>query len=114
VTLYGGVHRGTAARPNANPVLAWMRDDDIAHDPWGTAMAWEFAVCDYLHHVALTDPPEECGYQSAAVRQGEGYEEEGWPAGAIVEMAADTYTLAMAARILSRYVGWCVAAGRDY
>ena len=67
-----------------------------------------------MHHVALAEVPDECGYSSAAVRQGEGFEDEGWPAGAIVEMAVDTYTLTMAARILSRYVDWCVAAGRDY
>jgi hypothetical protein len=116
VTLYGGVHRGTAARPNANPVLAWMRDDDIAGDPWGTAMAWAFAVCEYLHHVALDDDaiPASLGYSSAAVRQGEGFEDESWPEGALVEMAVDTFTLHTAAKCLSRYLDWCKAAGLDY
>lgn len=117
MTLYGGVYRGTRDRPNANPVLAWMRDDDIGHDPWGTAMAWSFAVCEYLHHVALADEaiPESLGYSSSpVVRQGEGYEDESWPEGAIVEMAVDTYTLSVAARVLSRYLDWCKAAGRDY
>ena len=68
MTIYGGVHLGTAARPNANPVLSWMRDDDIAGDPWGTAMAWAFAVCDYLHHVALSRRPRVVRYSPAAVR----------------------------------------------
>jgi hypothetical protein len=113
MSLYGGAYRGTKARPNANPVLSWMRDDDWRHDPWGTAMSWEFAVCDYLHHVALVDPPEECGYSPGAVRQGD-FDDESYPSASIVEMAADTFTLDMAARVLSRYVGWCVMAGRDY
>lgn len=115
-TLYGGVHYGTPGRPNANPVLAYMRDDDLAGDPWGTAMAWAFAVCDYLHHVALDDDaiPESLGYRPAATMVGEGYEEEGYPEAMIVEMAVDTYTLHMAARVLSRYLDWLKAAGRDY
>jgi hypothetical protein len=114
-TIYGGVHHGTAARPNANPVLALMRDDDIKHDPWGTAMAWAFAVCDYLHHVALSDDvPASLDYRPAATVRGEGFEEEGYPEQALVEAALDTYTLTVAARCLSRYLDWCKAAGRDY
>lgn len=114
-TLYGGVHRGTPQRPNANPILSAMRDDDLAHDPWGTAMAWAFATCDYLHHVALCDDiPAELGYSPAAVAQGEGYEDEGYPDAYIVEMGLDTFTLIQAARVLSRYLDWCKAAGVDY
>jgi hypothetical protein len=115
-TLYGGVHVGSLHRPNANPVLQWMRDDDMS-DPWGTAMSWAFAVCEYLHHVALADDaiPESLGYVPGPVTPvGVGYEEEGYPEQALVEMAVDTYTLGMAARVLSRYLDWCKAAGRDY
>src|SRR3954447_18264064 len=65
MTMYGGVHYGTTGRPNANPILALMRDDDMS-DPWSTAMAWGFGVCDYLHHVALADVPAEMGYTPAA------------------------------------------------
>ncbi len=113
-SLYGGVHVGTPARPNANPVLALMRDDDM-DDPWGTAMAWAFAVCDYLYHVALCDDiPDSLGYQPAATRRGAGYEEESWPEGALVEAGLDTFTLIQAATVLSRYLDWCKEAGRDY
>jgi len=115
MTIYGGVHRGTRNRPNANPILDAMRDDDVAYDPWGTAMAWAFATCDYLHHVALSDDiPESLGYSPALTARGEGFEEEGYPEQYIVEMGLDTYTLTMAARCLSRYLDWCKAAGRDY
>jgi hypothetical protein len=116
MTMYGGVHTGTTKRPNANPVLDAMRDDDLGGDPWGTAMSWGFAVCEYLHHVALADDaiPASLGYQPAAVAQGEGYESESYPEQYIVEMALDTYTLSVAARCLSRYLDWCKAAGRDY
>jgi hypothetical protein len=113
MTMYGGVHRGTTGRPNANPVLALMRDDDLG-DPWGTAMAWAFACCDYLHHVALAPVPAELDYRPAAVRQGEGFAEEDWASRAIVELAVDTYTVTVAAQVLSRYLDWCKAAGRDY
>jgi len=115
MTIYGGVHRGTRLRPNANPVLDAMRDDDLGHDPWGTAMAWGFAVCDYLHHVALCDDiPAGLGYSPAATVRGEGFEEEGYPEQYIVEMGLDTYTLVTAAKCLDRYLDWCKAAGRDY
>ncbi len=112
--LYGGVHVGTRGRPNANPVLALMRDDDM-DDPWGTAMAWAFAVCDYLYHVALCDDiPDSLGYQPAATIRGAGFEEDGWPEGALVEAGLDTFTLVQAATVLSRYLDWCKEAGRDY
>jgi len=114
MTIYGGVHRGTATMPNANPILAEMRLDDLAGDPWGTAMSWAFACAEYLHHVALAPVPAELDYRPAAVAQGEGYEEEGHPEQVIVELALDTFTVTMAARVLSRYLDWCKAAGRDY
>ena len=115
MSLYGGVHRGTRNRPNANPVLDAMRDDDLGGDPWGTAMSWCFAVCEYLHHVALSDDiPDSLGYQPAATLRGEGFEEESYPEAYIVEMGLDTFTLVQAARVLSRYLDWCKAAGRDY
>lgn len=116
MSLYGGVHKGTRKRPNANPVLDAMRDDDLGGDPWGTAMAWGFAVCDYLHHVALADDaiPAGLGYRPAATRVGEGFDDDSWPEGYLIEMGLDTYTLSVAARCLDRYLDWCKAAGVDY
>lgn len=118
MTIYGGVHYGTPGRPNANPILSMMREDDLKGDPWGTAMAWAFAVCEYLHHVALSDvaiPASLDYFPSPVVRQGEGFaEEEGYAERYISEAALDTYTLSVAARCLSRYLDWCKAAGRDY
>jgi hypothetical protein len=114
MTIYGGVYRGDRFHPNANPILATMREDDLKGDPWGTAMAWAFACCEYLHHVALTDVPAELDYRPAAVARGEGYEEEGFAEQVLVELAVDTFTVTTAARVLSRYLDWCKAAGRDY
>ena len=115
MTIYGGAYRGTPDRPNANPILAAMRDDDVKHDPWGTAMGWAFGVCEYLHHVALADEaiPASLGYQPAAVALGE-FDDDSYPDGELVHMGLDTFTLSMAARCLSRYLDWCKAAGRDY
>ena len=53
---------GTRARPNANPILSMMRDDDIAHDPFGTAMSWLGSVCDVLYDADPNMVPHECGY----------------------------------------------------
>jgi hypothetical protein len=117
MTIYGGVHVGTTGRPNANPVLDAMRDDDLGHDPWGTAMSWAGAVCDYLHHVALCDDiPDGLGYSPGPFtpRGDDGYDDESYPARYIAETGLDTFTLTTAARCLDRYLDWCKAAGRDY
>lgn len=114
--MYGNLYRGSAERPNANPVLDAMRDDDIGHDPWGTAMSWAGAVCDYLHHVALSDDiPASLDYGPAPYTpRGDGFDDESYPARYVAEAGLDTYTLTVAARCLSRYLDWCKAAGRDY
>lgn len=115
MSIYGGVHRGTRSRPNANPVLAVMRDEYDGSDFWGTGMSWGFAVCDYLWHVALCDDiPEGLGYQPAATLRGEGFDEESYPEAYLVEMGLDTYTLVTAAECLKRLLDWYVAAGLDY
>lgn len=46
-----------------NAILAMMRDDDIAHDPWGTAMAWGFAVCDVLYDADPNEVPAYMEYR---------------------------------------------------
>lgn len=53
----------SANRPNANPILDMMRDDDIAGDPWGTAMGWAFAVCEVLYDADPHMVPVELGYR---------------------------------------------------
>ncbi len=31
-----------------NPILDLIREDDISYDPFGTALAWQFAIADVL------------------------------------------------------------------
>jgi hypothetical protein len=111
---------GTRARPNANYILAIMRDDDLS-DPWGTGMSWAWAVCSNLDLMG-EDVPAGLGYQPGA-------------GGAVLESFEDEmvreYLLAVpqpgeptaeeritevqrAGVILDRYLDWCKAAGRDY
>lgn len=52
---------GTLTRPNANPILAVMRDDDFS-DPWGTGMSWAGAVCDVLYDADPNAVPASLGY----------------------------------------------------
>lgn len=49
-------------RPNANVVLDLMRDGDVGHDPFGTAMSWAFAVAEVLHDADPNMVPAELGY----------------------------------------------------
>lgn len=53
---------GTLTRPNANHILNIMRDDDLS-DPWGTAMAWGFAVAEVLYDADPNMVPPELGYR---------------------------------------------------
>lgn len=55
---------GTLTRPNANRILAMMRDDDFS-DPWGTAMSWGFAVCDVLYDADPNMVPASLEYRPA-------------------------------------------------
>lgn len=38
---------------SARHILAEIRADDLAHDPWGTAMHWHFAIADLMAHGPL-------------------------------------------------------------
>ena len=102
-------------RPNSNYILQVMRDGDVAHDPWGTAMAWGFACAENLHALG-EDVPDELEYVPS-------------PFGAVIEsyedfevqsfiQDSDYFTaiadVKFAARCLSRYINWCERAGRSY
>lgn len=50
-------------RPNANPILDAMRDDDLGDDPWGTTIAWSFAACEVLYDADPNMVPSEVGYR---------------------------------------------------
>jgi hypothetical protein len=107
-------------RPNANPVLNLMRDDDLG-DPWGTAMAWAWSVCVNLDLIG-EDVPDALGYSPGAA----GAFLESWEDHAVRdyliavpgpgEPTADERIAEVgeAALLLDRYLDWCKAAGRDY
>lgn len=52
----------TRERPNANPILDMMRDDDMG-DPWGTAISWAFSACDVLYDADPNMVPGEVKYR---------------------------------------------------
>lgn len=107
-----------------NLILNLMREDDIAHDPWGTAMAWGFAVCEVLYaageevprtldylpspYVALsTERPEEfpdCVVWDAL------HDASAWVSGTTISVEDVQY----AGLIIGRFLDWCKLAGRDY
>ncbi len=47
-------------------VYALIREDDIKHDPWGTAMSWHFAIADCLVEWGPPYPPAAWHYRQAA------------------------------------------------
>jgi hypothetical protein len=100
-----------------NYVLALAREDDIKHDPFGTGMAWQFAVCENLAALG-SDVPYAVGYASGAG----GPVLESWEDQAVYDYLTDVTgdpdarraEVEYAARILERFLGWVKAAGRDY
>ena len=54
--------RGTRTRPNANPILDMMRDDDF-DDPWGTAVGWAGSAADVLYDADPNMVPPSLGYR---------------------------------------------------
>lgn len=117
---------GTKVRPNSNPVLDLMRDDDMG-DPWGTAMGWAFAVAGVLH-AAGEEVPASMEYQpSPYVYINPDEVPEEYPDSMVWHLlhrtpgcwvdpdyGATVAELQFAGRCLSRYLGWLRAAGMSY
>lgn len=109
-----------------NPVLTLMREDDLKGDPWGTAMAWGFAVCEVLYAAGEVVPGELDFRPSPLVRVSDAVPEE-WPDSDVWHLlhrteghwvepgyGASVAELQAAARVLARYLDVCLAAGLGY
>lgn len=109
-------------RPNKNYILQLIRDDDIAHDPWGTALSWAFGVAEVLatysfpvpeemHYSAgmgLPDVTEE--YPDSVINEYLAIESEM----ADLEILGRVNEIQFAGKCLMRYVKWCEDAGKSY
>lgn len=100
---------------STNFILDMVREGDIKHDPWGTALAWSFACAENLFDIG-EDVPDSLGYRPS-------------PFGAVIESYEDeevqsfldrndtdeaVESVQYAAKILARYLDWCKLAGVDY
>lgn len=105
----------TKARPNANPILARMRDD-FGSDDWGTAIGWAFGVCEVLHFRTGLSVPDETGFRPSPVVSD--LDTDSYPDCYVLEMLeggeVSPAELQTAARCLSRYLGWLRDAGKAY
>jgi hypothetical protein len=120
----------TATRPNGvRSLRRWIHNDDIAYDPWGTAMAWMFAVCRVLHEIDDSLIPDEWQYRRSPVDHesieamaGDPDSEDDqnleYPDGEVAlmvvsdELGADG--LLYWGRVLHRYLAICKLNNRDY
>jgi len=124
------------ARPNKNYILQLMRDWDMG-DPWGTAMAWAGACAENLAYIGADVWPGlqyrpsiigpiiesaedfEVAFFIGTAEYDEAENEPVLIARDIAEiwdadMEARVSEVQEAAKILDRFLDWCVAAGRDY
>jgi hypothetical protein len=109
---------------------SWIRNDDIRYDPWGTAMAWGFAVCRVLDAMG-EDVPDEWQYSRSPVDTETVEDMAGDPdahpdenidleypdcevALMVTSNAIDSETLLYWGEVLHRYIGLCKHHGRDY
>ncbi len=89
---------------------AELRLDDIKYDPWGTAMSWHFALCDWLHFRTSEDVPCEWQYSPGAasdIDENDEYKHEAF-------VAEEVETLLDFGHLLDRYTDKLRLAGRDY
>lgn len=87
-----------------------MRLCDFAHDPWGTAMSWHFAVAEQLHFTRATPVPEAWQFKpgmSYEDQDFEGYEIE------FVRLASDEVLVAFG-NLLRRYTALLERKGLSY
>lgn len=99
---------------SSRAILHEIRGDDIHHDPWGTAMAWHFAIADCLGHGwGPPYPPADWGYSSPM-----GPDENDPRFRALEEMlhagTVSSEDLLRVGNILHRYERVLERAGRDY
>jgi hypothetical protein len=97
-----------------NPILDLIREDDIRHDPFGTALGWHFAICDAMVEWAPPYPPPSWGF-----RQAMGGPDTEDPNYVVLNEMLDAGTitgddLLRTGNILARYVNVCRLAGKGY
>lgn len=100
-----------------NPIIEEYRIARDSYDPWGSALAWHFAVADYLTDMGVATPAEWEYQQSLFGSDTEAYEYV-----AINEIFTDSRTspvdrvdiLTNAGNVLGRYSNLCRKAGLDY
>lgn len=102
----------------SNTILDYMREDDIKHDPWGTAMNAGFAVCEAMYLAEQTIPNEwafrASPLLSSLIGDGAQYliDEYGYLGEEV--NGADEDDLLYAGRVIHRYINLCRKAGKDY
>jgi len=111
-----GTHVRHALKPElpetTNPIIALVREDDVEHDPFGTAMAWAWGLCEVLHFRAGEPVPAELGYSPGMGATD--IEEGDWTSEMIAEEGFDAGTMTEAALILHHFIDECKRLGKDY
>jgi hypothetical protein len=111
-----GTHVKHALQPElpetSNSIIALVREDDVEHDPWGTAMGWGFAVAEYLHFREGANVPDSLGYSPAPGASD--IEPDDPQSQMLAELAVNAATMTEAAEMLSVFLDECKRLGKDY
>ncbi len=103
-----------SARPTRNPVLETMRDTFDGGDPWGSTIAWHFAVSDVLHEIDPELVPKSWEFTPSVFGSNtEAYEYEA-VCDLIKDEGIDADVLIHAGNVLARYAHILMLNGYDY
>lgn len=101
--------------PLPKPINTLLREDDLAYDPWGTALAHEFGIAHTLYWLG-ENIPSEWRFKPGGMTGLEPPPD--YPDCEYVEMieAGDVTPddLRYAGTVLSRFVALCARKGRSY
>ena len=99
------------SRPNANHILAVMRDEFGDGDSWGTAMAWSFACNENLANIGQdTSPHFKPSILGACIESYQDFEVQEM----LVDGDVSVADVQFAAKCLDRYTTWLDMAGLSY
>lgn len=103
-----------SARPTRNPVLETMRDTFDAGDPWGSNIAWLFAIADVIYEINPEQVPAEWEFRPSPF----GADTESYEYNAICDLikdeGIDVDVILHAGRVLNRYDNLLRLAGMNY
>lgn len=102
-----------------NLILSEVRMDDISHDPFGTALSWQFAIAEVMDSTGIKIPQHwdyRAGVEARDIEDiidGDDFKSSS-VASYLTDNDVRDNDLIFAGNVLSRYVAFCHLSGKSY